>query len=625
MLGYIDELHDVACLYDGATNTETINVRVLEFPRSPKYTRNYRGWDTLRGPWDQDWIDHASAIFTNRLEVFNDPVYGESISVDHLAATANAVLLKVCKVFVLLALAWAVEESRLGWTDELTTGPQSRSLPTGEMQDLPDGTRASLAQVAYNMYARSDNAASDMVIRHLGRETVEAAVARSGHDRPELLRPFLATRELFDIGWGHPDTLGVWQQASESGRRALLNAHQHPVEISISDLTSLVHPRGLDWWMSAADVVAAMAALWAAGARAANGPLPGILAANPGVDIDRASWPRSTFKGVLARGRDVHVAARRLERRAACRRPAATLPRRRGTTRWTRTAPTRGLDHPRALVVSARDKVLAFVVALIWGLNFLAVRLASDAFPPLFLAALRYLIVAPPVVFLVPRPSAPWRWLVGYGLGFGVLQFGFLFLAIDLGMPTGLSAVVLQMGAPMTIELGALLLRERPSTQGVLGAILATVGLCFIGWERTDGVRSLLPFALTLIAALGWALGSLSSRLAQPDSALRFALWMAVVPPLPLLVMSAVLEGPTAGWDATVNVVHDGAVAPLLALLYIVVSGTVVSAAIWSALLKKYPAGVVAPFAMLVPVVAIAAAWVVLDERSSCCPPAARS
>ncbi|MFC7490486.1 MULTISPECIES: EamA family transporter [unclassified Knoellia] len=267
--------------------------------------------------------------------------------------------------------------------------------------------------------------------------------------------------------------------------------------------------------------------------------------------------------------------------------------------------------------MSNRDRLLGLLVALIWGLNFLAVRLALDAFPPFFLAALRYLVVAIPVILFVPLPKAPVRWLVGYGLGFGVLQFGILFLAIDLGMPAGLSSVVLQMGAPMAIALGALFLHERPARLGVVGAVVATLGLCLIGWDRADGDQPFLPFALTLVAALGWALGSLSSRLAQPDSPLRFALWMSVVPPLPLLAVSAVMEGPRAGIDATVAAVRDGAVSPLLALLYIVVFGTVVSAALWSHLLKKHSAAVVAPFAMLVPVVGMAAAWIVLGERSS--------
>ncbi|MFC7490501.1 MULTISPECIES: glycoside hydrolase domain-containing protein [unclassified Knoellia] len=94
MLAHIDEVHEHARLHDGTTSTATINIRVLQFLRSPKYTKDYGGWDILLGPWDQNWIDSAAARFPNRPFTFEDPVYGESISIDHLAATANAVLLK---------------------------------------------------------------------------------------------------------------------------------------------------------------------------------------------------------------------------------------------------------------------------------------------------------------------------------------------------------------------------------------------------------------------------------------------------------------------------------------------------------------------------------------------------
>lgn len=267
--------------------------------------------------------------------------------------------------------------------------------------------------------------------------------------------------------------------------------------------------------------------------------------------------------------------------------------------------------------MSTRDKTLAVLVSIIWGLNFLAVRVALDAFPPFFLAALRYVLVAIPVLLIVPRPLVSARWLIGYGLGFGVLQFGLLFLAIDLGMPSGLSAVVLQAGAPMAVVLGVLLLGERPGRQVVIGSSIAVMGLILVGVERAEGGGRFLPFALTLLAALGWALGSLSARLAQPDSALRFALWVTTVPPIPLLVLSAVMEGTTTGWVATMNVVRDIAVAPLAAVAYIVVLGTVVGTVLWSSLLTRYPASVVAPFSMLVPVISMAAAWFVLNEQPS--------
>ena len=199
--------------------------------------------------------------------------------------------------------------------------------------------------------------------------------------------------------------------------------------------------------------------------------------------------------------------------------------------------------------MTARDRMLAALVAVFWGLNFLAVRIGLDHFPPFFLAALRYLVLAVPVVLFVPFPDVRLRWLLGYGLGFGAFQFGLLFLAIDMGMPTGLSSVVVQASAPLTVLLGALLLSERVSGRGLVGIGLAVLGMVAIGVDRAQAT-TLLPMALTLLAALGWALGNLSSRLARPSSPLRFALWMSVVPPVPLLALSAAMEGPTTGWVA---------------------------------------------------------------------------
>ena len=95
-----------------------------------------------------------------------------------------------------------------------------------------------------------------------------------------------------------------------------------------------------------------------------------------------------------------------------------------------------------------RDRLLAAVVAVLWGANFLAIHVGLQHFPPLFLAALRFAVIALPTVLLVPRPQVRLRWLLGYGLGFGTLQFLFLFVAMDVGMPTGLASLVLQASAP---------------------------------------------------------------------------------------------------------------------------------------------------------------------------------
>lgn len=249
-----------------------------------------------------------------------------------------------------------------------------------------------------------------------------------------------------------------------------------------------------------------------------------------------------------------------------------------------------------------RDRLLAALVAALWGANFLAIHVGLQHFPPLFLAALRFAVIAVPTVLLVPRPRVRLRWLLGYGLGFGTLQFLFLFVAMDVGMPTGLASLVLQASAPFTVLLGAVLLRERISARQGIGITLAVLGLAAIAVARAQ-TAALLPVVLTLLGALGWAFGNLASRLAAPPKPLHLTLWMSVVPPLPLLLASWVVEGPAAGWNALRAAVTPAGVPGLLAVAYIAGLATVLGSGIWTALLCRHPAGVVAPWSLLVPVV----------------------
>ncbi|MFD0070007.1 EamA family transporter, partial [Streptomyces sp. NPDC127574] len=152
--------------------------------------------------------------------------------------------------------------------------------------------------------------------------------------------------------------------------------------------------------------------------------------------------------------------------------------------------------------MSVRDRLLAVLVAVLWGLNFLAVRVGLDHYPPFFLSALRFVVLAVPVMVFVPRPKVALRWLVIYGLGFGAMQFGLLFLAIDQGMPSGQASVVVQAAAPLTMLLGALLLGERISRRQLAGVAAAVVGMSVIAVERARSA-ALLPLLLTLLAALG--------------------------------------------------------------------------------------------------------------------------
>lgn len=266
--------------------------------------------------------------------------------------------------------------------------------------------------------------------------------------------------------------------------------------------------------------------------------------------------------------------------------------------------------------MTSRDRLLGLTVVVLWGLNFLAIRAGLDHFPPFFFAALRFFVIAIPVILFVPRPQVPLKWLLMYGLGFGVCQFAFLFWAMHVGMPTGLASLVLQSSAPFTVVLGAVLLRERLRPTQVCGLLVAMAGMTLIGWDRAQHA-ALLPVALTLLAGLSWALGNIGSRKAASDQPMRLMLWMCVIPPLPMLALSIGVEGPSAGWNSLTSSLEGNGPLALAGLAYIVILGTVAGSGLWTALLSRYPAGTVAPFSLLVPIVGIGASWLVLHEEPS--------
>jgi O-acetylserine/cysteine efflux transporter len=266
--------------------------------------------------------------------------------------------------------------------------------------------------------------------------------------------------------------------------------------------------------------------------------------------------------------------------------------------------------------VLPRHRLIACLVAAIWGVNFLAIHASLGRFPPLFLVALRFTLIAVPTLLFVPRPAVAWRWLIGYGVGFGVLQFMFLYTGMAAGMPAGLASLVLQASGPMTLVLGAAFLGERARPLQWVGVAIALAGLGLVGVSRAANA-GLVPFLLVIAGAAGWALGNLANRLARPDSALRLTLWMSVVVPVPMLAASLVVEGPRAIAESMATSLSPAAVPAWIGLAYTVGIGTIVGSGLWTWLMSRYPAGVVAPFSMLVPVVGIAGAALTLGELPS--------
>lgn len=268
--------------------------------------------------------------------------------------------------------------------------------------------------------------------------------------------------------------------------------------------------------------------------------------------------------------------------------------------------------------MTRKDGLLALLVVVVWGLNFVVIKLGLHNMPPLMLAGLRFMLVAFPALFFVARPKIPLKLLLGYGLTISFGQFAFLFCAIKFGMPAGLASLVLQAQAFFTIILGAFVFGERLQGKQLVGIALAVFGVLVLIEASLNGQDvALLGFMLTLAAGLSWACGNIFNKLIMQHEArpqvMSLVVWSALIPIIPFLAASFILDGP----EVMLNSLVDIDLTTILSLIYLAFVATIVGYGIWGSLLGRYETWRVAPLSLLVPVVGLASAAILLDETLS--------
>ncbi len=258
--------------------------------------------------------------------------------------------------------------------------------------------------------------------------------------------------------------------------------------------------------------------------------------------------------------------------------------------------------------------VLGLITTAIWGFNFVVLKIALVDLPPILLTALRFTFACLPVLFLPKPQNMRWRDLIIVGLTTFLGQYVFLFVAMKLGMPAGLSSVTLQLQVFVTILFSVILLGERPTLKQYAGGFLALAGLSVIAATVGQGTSiPVIAMVFIVLSACTWAYGNFTVRLAGPDAGfgtVAGVCWASLVPVIPAFALSIIFEGP----NEIVHSVANMRPITMLALAYTVVLSTWFGFAIWGKLLASYPAGTAAPFALMVPVFGGFSAWGLLGE-----------
>lgn len=245
-----------------------------------------------------DTIDVAvarlQAVGTLRYAVF-DRSDGTCAAVSDQGSDEPMALGSMFKLYVLFAVQLAVDADELSWSDPVTIRDELDSFPSGTTQEVEPGNTLTVRELAELMISISDNTATDHLIDLVGRDAVEAAVAASGHATPELLAPFLTTRELFVLKTVFTQAeRQAYIAADAEARRVILD--KTIAETPLGSLSEIVWPGPIDvdtleWFASPVDLCQVISAL------TSTAETREILALNPGVPGPTGRWDYMGFKG----------------------------------------------------------------------------------------------------------------------------------------------------------------------------------------------------------------------------------------------------------------------------------------------------------------------------------------
>jgi O-acetylserine/cysteine efflux transporter len=252
------------------------------------------------------------------------------------------------------------------------------------------------------------------------------------------------------------------------------------------------------------------------------------------------------------------------------------------------------------------DALSAAVVVLIWGLNFVVGKVGVAQFPPLFMMAMRFSLVALLLSPFLRRPGRPFGLVVALGVVFGGFHFGLLFAGLK-GVDAGVAAVAMQLGVPFSALLAAVFFHERLGAGQLAGMLIAISGVGLLAGAPRQG-SSLLHVGMLVCASFAWAVGGvLVKRLAGVPVFVLNA-WVALLAAPQLLAASLALERGQRASVAAADLRGWGA------LLYTAVGASIVAYGLWYRLLARYDIGRVVPLTLLAPVLAVALAALLLGE-----------
>jgi len=255
------------------------------------------------------------------------------------------------------------------------------------------------------------------------------------------------------------------------------------------------------------------------------------------------------------------------------------------------------------------DTLAVLAVILIWGMNFIAIKVSVGLAPPLFVSTIRFAIASAVLVFWVPFPHGQIKNILILSLIMGGFHFSMLFVGMR-GIDVAVAAIITQLGVPFSALIARVFLKDMFGWRRGLGMFIAFAGVAILAGEPKT-VTLIGPLMLVLGSTVAWGAGNVWTKHMGTVKPLSLIAWLSLFS-TPLVFMSS-LVFETGQMDVLFTLGIDF----WLAVSYAAICSSVIGYGIWYHMVQKYDVTTIVPFNLMTPVIAVMAGILVLGEEAS--------
>jgi O-acetylserine/cysteine efflux transporter len=257
-----------------------------------------------------------------------------------------------------------------------------------------------------------------------------------------------------------------------------------------------------------------------------------------------------------------------------------------------------------------RSYILALIVTLLWGFNFVFAKTAVLHFEPFTLLSIRYLIISLLLIPFFPKPPVAFKDILLLSTSFSLFHLGTMFLALKVGLDASIGVVALQTHVPFLLILGIIFFKEKVGKYSIFGLILAFIGSILL-MKAPNSIDNPVGFWLMIFSAFSVAVyGAHVKKLAKVNTVALIA-WVAFVSFPIMFLLSFYFESNQIRMITTANN------KVIISLLYITIGTAIIGHSVWAYLLARNPVSAIAPITLLIPVIGVFAGVYFLDEEIS--------